>query len=299
MNADSHHPTQSNNHSSSQNPFRHLPSVARLLEHPSLVQARERHPHTLIATAARGEVDKLRNRLTVGETPDLDPDTIAAHIAATLDAEAMPKLYPVINATGVVLHTNLGRSPLHEDAARAAYEAARSYLNLELDLAARARSNRQDAVRAGLCALSGAESATAVNNCAAATVIALRTLAAGKEIIVSRGQLIEIGGSFRIPEIMEASGAILREVGTTNITRLSDYERAIGPNTAALMRVHSSNYRIRGYTRSVELAELVELANKHKVKVIDDVGSGQLIDLTPYGLPDAACRAGADCLYPF
>jgi L-seryl-tRNA(Ser) seleniumtransferase len=198
-----------------------------------------------------------------------------------------------------VLHTNLGRSPLHEEAARAAYEAARGYLNLEIDLASGKRSSRQGNVRAGLCAATGAASATVVNNCAAATVIALRAVAAGKEVIVSRGQLVEIGGSFRIPEVMAVSGAALREVGTTNITRASDYERAIGPNTAALMRVHCSNYRVRGYTKSVELDELVALGRKHNLTVIDDAGSGQLVDLAPFGLPGeplipASISAGAD-----
>lgn len=299
MSADSRKPKPDHSSLRQKNPYRELPSVARLLELSPLLKAREKHPHNLIATAARREIEKLRKKLSSGETPNLDPERIATQIAANLDTETMPKLHPVINATGVVLHTNLGRSPLHEDAARAAYEAARGYLNLEIDLAARARSNRQEAVRAGLCELTGAESATAVNNCAAATVIALRTIAVGKEIIVSRGQLIEIGGSFRIPEIMAASGAILKEVGTTNITRLSDYEGAIGPNTAALMRVHSSNYRIRGYAKSVDLEELVELGRKHNLKVIDDVGSGQILDLTPYGLPDEplvpeSIRAGAD-----
>jgi L-seryl-tRNA(Ser) seleniumtransferase len=153
-------------------------------------------------------------------------------------------------------------------------------------------------VRAGLKAITGAESATAVNNCAAATVIALRAVAAGKEVVVSRGQLVEIGGSFRIPEVMAVSGATLREVGTTNITRLSDYERAIGPNTAALMRVHASNYRVRGYTKSVELSQLVELGRRHNLVVIDDAGSGQAIDLAPFGLPgeplvSAGIAAGA------
>jgi L-seryl-tRNA(Ser) seleniumtransferase len=249
--------------------------------------------------AARSEVEKLRSQLAAGETPNLDPDAIAEQIVATLDVGSLPTIQPVINATGVVLHTNLGRSPLHEDVARAAYEVSRGYLNLELDLATGKRSSRQDAIRAGLCALTGAESATAVNNCAAATVIALRTIAAGKEVIVSRGQLIEIGGSFRIPDIMAVSGATLREVGTTNITRLSDYERAIGPNTTALMRVHTSNYRIRGFTKSVDLAQLVELGRKHNLIVIDDVGSGQAIDLTPFGLPgeplvSESIRIGAD-----
>ena len=210
-----------------------------------------------------------------------------------------PRLRAVINATGVVLHTNLGRAPIHETAARAAYEAARGYLNLELDLATGKRTSRQGNVRAGLTAITGAESATAVNNCAAATVIALRTVAQGKEVIVSRGQLVEIGGSFRIPDVMAVSGATLHEVGTTNITRLADYERAITPNTAALMRVHASNYRVRGYTKSVELAELVALGRKHNLTVIDDAGSGQAVDLTPFGLPgeplvSASIAAGAD-----
>lgn len=269
----------------SENPFRQLPSVARLLELPPLQAARGRHPHDLIAAAARGEIESLRAQLAAGQSIDLNPTSAAERVAARLDSDAIPLCRTVINATGVVLHTNLGRSPIHEEAARAAYEAARGYLNLELDLATGKRSSRQSCVRAGICALTGAEAATAVNNCAAATVIVLRTLAAGREVIVSRGQLIEIGGSFRIPDIMAVSGAILREVGTTNITRLADYERATGPNTSALMRVHTSNYRVRGFTKSVDLPELVELGRKHEIAVIDDVGSGQIVDLAPFGLP--------------
>src|SRR5207249_3226972 len=168
-----------------------------------------------------------------------------------LGQEMRPKLRPVINATGIVLHTNLGRSPVADEAARAAYEAARGYLNLELDLETGKRSSRQTAIRGWVCRLTGAESATVVNNNAAATVIALRALCQGKEVIVSRGQLIEIGGSFRIPDIMAVSGAILREVGTTNITRAGDYEKAIGPSTAALLQIHTSNYRVSGFTKSV------------------------------------------------
>src|SRR5262249_13748211 len=202
-------------------------------------------------------------------------------------------------ATGIVLHTNLGRAPIAEEAARAAYEAARGYLNLELDLETGKRSSRQSAIREWVCRLTGAESATAVNNNAAATVIALRALCQGKEVIISRGQLIEIGGSFRIPEIMGVSGAILREVGTTNITRLADYERAVGPNTGALLQVHSSNYRISGFTKSVPLADLVALGKKHNLKVIDDIGSGALIDFSRFGFqgePVArnSIAAGAD-----
>src|SRR6188508_1347696 len=219
------------------NPLRDLPSMTKLLAAPALVAARERHPHAAIADAARSALDSLRTTLASGESDPIDVEALAAQIVAALDAQALPAIRPVINATGVVLHTNLGRSPLHEEAARAAYEAARGYLNLELDLDTGKRCKRQDTVRAGIRAITGAESATVVNNCAAATVIVLRTAAAGKEVIVSRGQLIEIGGSFRIPDIMAVSGARLREVGTTNITRRNDYEKAISPNTALLMRI--------------------------------------------------------------
>jgi L-seryl-tRNA(Ser) seleniumtransferase len=208
---------------------------------------------------------------------------VAVAVAERLGRETLPKLRSVINATGIVLHTNLGRAPVAEEAARAAYEAARGYLNLELDLETGKRSSRQNAVREWVCRLTGAEAATAVNNNAAATVIALRALCSGKEVVLSRGQLIEIGGSFRIPDIMAVSGAVLREVGTTNITRLADYERAIGPNTGALLQVHSSNYRISGFTKSVPLADLVALGKKHNLKVIDDIGSGALLDFGRFG----------------
>lgn len=279
------------------NPFRDLPSVTHLLEFPALVEARARHPHDALVEAARAELDALRAQIASQES--VDPDSLPDRILARLDASIQPRLKTVINATGIVLHTNLGRAPMHEDAARAAYDAACNYSNLELDLATGNRGSRQDAVRDGIRHITRADNATAVNNCAAATVLVLRALAAGKEVIVSRGQLIEIGGSFRIPEIMAASGAILKEVGTTNITRLADYERAIGPHTAALMRVHTSNYRIEGFTQTVELAELAALAKKHNLIAIDDAGSGQAIDLTPFGLPgeplvSAGIAAGAD-----
>ncbi len=281
------------------NSFRDLPSITTLLAHPTIAAVRDRHPPDAITAAARMEVEALRAALAGGTAADLDIGSAAQRIVARLEAEAIPHLRPVINATGIVLHTNLGRSPMHEEAARAAYEAARGYLNLELDLSTGKRASRQDCVRAGIRAITGAEAATAVNNCAAATVIVLRTIAAGKEVIVSRGQLIEIGGSFRIPDIMAVSGATLREVGTTNITRIADYANAIGPNTAALMRVHCSNYRVRGFTQSVELPELVALGKKHDLAVIDDAGSGQAIDLAPFDLPgeplvSAGIAAGAD-----
>jgi L-seryl-tRNA(Ser) seleniumtransferase len=269
------------------NPYRQLPPVAAVLESPAVKALEPAHGHAAVADAVRAELDALRDRLRAGESPDgaLGVDAIVARVSARVEAGSAPMLRPVINATGIVLHTNLGRSPMAEVAAKAAYEAARGYLNLELDLGTGKRSSRQNPIRAAICPLLGCESATAVNNCAAGTVIVLRALAAGKEVIVSRGQLVEIGGSFRIPEIMGVSGATLREVGTTNITRVGDYERAIGPNTALLMRVHHSNYRVSGFTESATLEELVALGRKHNVPVVDDIGSGAMFDFARFGLP--------------
>ncbi len=283
------------------NPLRNVPSVNDILDAPSVQALAAWHAHDTILTAIRAELEELRKRLSCGETRDgqSDPLAIAARVAARLEHQGQAKLRTVINATGIILHTNLGRSPLAEEAAKAAYEAGRGYLNLELDLDSGKRSSRQLAIREWVCQLTGAESATAVNNNAAATVIVLRTVAKGKEVVISRGQLIEIGGSFRIPDIMSVSGAILREIGTTNITRLSDYERAIGPNTGALLQVHSSNYRISGFTRSVPLAELTALGKKYGLPVIDDIGSGALVDFARFGfrgepMARASIAAGAD-----
>jgi L-seryl-tRNA(Ser) seleniumtransferase len=283
------------------NPYRNLPSVNQLLEAPALQALAGDHAHERVAAAVRAELDDIRGRLKQGESLDGTTalDAVAARVAQRLATDYRPKLQTVINATGIVLHTNLGRAPVAESAARAAFDAAGGYLNLELDLATGKRSSRQDAVRDWLVRLTGAESATAVNNCAAATVIALRALAAGKEVIVSRGQLIEIGGSFRIPEIMAVSGATLREVGTTNVTRVGDYEKAIGPNTGLLMRVHTSNYRVSGFTKAASLEELVALGKKHNLPVVDDVGSGALVDFARFGFAGEpvvrqSVAAGAD-----
>jgi len=268
-----------------ENPFRQLPAINEVLESPSVYALMANHSHDLIVAAIRQELTDLRHQLGQGERVDgqASLEAVAARVVDRLGRELRPKLQPVINATGIVLHTNLGRAPIAEEAAKAAYDAARSYLNLELDLENGKRSSRQNAIREWVCRLTGAESSTAVNNNAAATVIALRALCSGKEAIISRGQLIEIGGSFRIPEIMAVSGAILREVGTTNITRLADYERAIGPQTGALMQIHPSNYRISGFTQSVPLAELVELGRNRNLPVIDDIGSGALLDFGRFG----------------
>ncbi len=285
----------------SDNPFRNLPSVNDVLQCPALRDLAGRHAPDQLTAAVRAELAETRDRLRRGEAIDgaAGAEALAARAAARLERDFRPKLRRVINATGIVLHTNLGRAPIAEEAARAAYEAARGYLNLELELETGKRSSRQATVREWICRLTGAESATAVNNNAAATVIALRALCQGKEVVVSRGQLIEIGGSFRIPEIMAVSGATLREVGTTNITRLADYERAIGPNTAALMLIHTSNYRVSGFTKSVTVGELAALGHKQGVKVIDDVGSGALLDFGRFGFKGEpvvreSVAAGAD-----
>jgi L-seryl-tRNA(Ser) seleniumtransferase len=283
------------------NPFRDLPAVTTLLEMPSVKALEFGHGRDAMTGAVRAELDSLRERLKAGADLDgeLTLEAIATRVNARVRTASAPRLQRVINATGIVLHTNLGRSVLADVAADAAREAASGYLNLELDLATGKRSSRQDPIREAICPLLGCESATAVNNCAAATVIVLRALAAGKEVIVSRGQLVEIGGGFRIPEIMGVSGATLREVGTTNITRIADYERAITANTALLMRIHHSNFRMSGFTKSASLEELVALGRKHNIPVIDDAGSGALIDFAQFGLPGdpvigESLAAGAD-----
>jgi L-seryl-tRNA(Ser) seleniumtransferase len=283
------------------NPYRQLPAVHDILQVPVLTALSRDHAPDVLASAVRRELETLRERLRHGEELDgqTDAATVARRVVERLRQELRPKLRSVINATGIVLHTNLGRAPVAEEAAKAAYEAARGYLNLELDLETGKRSSRQNAVREWICRLTGAESATAVNNNAAATVIALRALCRGKEVIISRGQLIEIGGSFRIPEIMAVSGAVLREIGTTNITRLADYEAALGPQTGALMQVHTSNYRISGFTKSVPLADLVALGRKSGLPVIDDIGSGALVDFSRFGfqgepIARQSVAAGAD-----
>jgi L-seryl-tRNA(Ser) seleniumtransferase len=245
----------------SDNPFRALPAVNEVLAAASLRPLIDQHGRDNVVGAIRAELAEVRSRLARGTPADgaVDVEGLAGRVMGRLSQAFRPKLREVINATGIVLHTNLGRAPIAQMAAQAAQRAAAGYLNLELDLESGERSSRQSAIREWVCRLTGAESATAVNNNAAATVIVLRTLAQGKEVVISRGQLIEIGGSFRIPEIMAVSGAILREVGTTNITRASDYEKAIGPYTGALLQVHTSNYRLSGFTQSVEMSDLVAL----------------------------------------
>jgi L-seryl-tRNA(Ser) seleniumtransferase len=281
------------------NPFRSLPAVNDVLQVPRVAALEPQYAHDVIVDAIRAELAEARGKLAQGDQSNGTLDSIAASVEKRLSRDMQPRLRTVINATGIVLHTNLGRAPIAEEAAKAAYEAARGYLNLELDLDSGKRSSRQNPIREWVRRLTGAENATVVNNNAAATVIALRTLAQGREVIVSRGQLIEIGGSFRIPDIMGVSGAILREVGTTNITRLRDYENAITPNTAALLQIHTSNYRISGFTEAVTTEELVSLGKKHQLPVIDDIGSGALLDFNRFGftgepIARASITTGAD-----
>ncbi len=284
----------------SDEPLRKLPAVNEVLD--ALTALDGQHGREQILQAVREELEEVRTLLKAGgdSSDRVDVATIASRVAGRLRHAVQPLLRPVINATGIVLHTNLGRAPVAEVAARAAYEAARGYLNLEMDLATGKRSSRQDAIRHWIVKLTGAESATVVNNNAAATVIVLRALCRDREVIVSRGQLIEIGGSFRIPEIMATSGARLREVGTTNITRLEDYRKAIHPvETAALMHIHTSNYRVSGFTESVSTEELAALGRRFRLPVIDDIGSGAMVDLSTFGFQNEpvvrdSIRAGAD-----
>ena len=230
---------------------------------------------------------------------EIDIEELLAKAEEELVQRTMPSLRKVINATGIVLHTGLGRAPMCETAIDSVMEGINGYCNLEYDLESGRRGKRNTHVSDLLASLTGAEAATVVNNNAAATLLILQVMAAGKEVIVSRGQLIEIGGSFRLPEIMQASGAILREVGTTNRTRLTDYSEAIGENTAALLRVHPSNYRVVGFTEETPIDELAQLAHEHDLVAIDDLGSGALIDFAQYNLPAEPCvreslDAGAD-----
>lgn len=232
---------------------------------------------------------ELRTAIAAGieamaRTREAMVEEVARRTRAAVEADA-PQLRAVVNATGVVLHTNLGRALLAEPAIEAMAAAAGSAVNLEYDLASGGRGERDELVEEELCALTGAEAAAVVNNNAAAVLLALNSLAAGREVVVSRGELIEIGGSFRLPDVMERSGAILREVGTTNRTHPEDFERAIGLNTALLLKVHPSNYRVVGFTAEVGLKELVEIGRRHAIDVVEDLGAGALVDLSRFGLP--------------
>jgi L-seryl-tRNA(Ser) seleniumtransferase len=267
---------------STRNLRRDIPSLERLLQAPAGVALASRYRRDHVVETARAVLDELRHAAAVGEPVPAD-DAVLARVAERLSAGR--RLQRVINATGVVLHTNLGRAVLAESAVAALTDAARHAVDLELDLATGRRGRRDDLVVDDLRALTGAEDALVVNNNAAGVLLVLHTLARGREVIVSRGELVEIGGSFRMPDVMAASGARLREVGTTNRTHPDDFRRAVGPETALLMKVHPSNYRMVGFTAAVDLRELVAIGREADVPVVDDVGSGALVDLAEYGLP--------------
>ena len=273
---------------------RAIPSVNALLELPELRQLAQTAPRELVVNAVRGVIDEVRQ----GSPAPTSDSAWAGRVSDAVVLALRPSLQPVLNGTGVVLHTNLGRAPLADAAVSAIRRIAGGYSNLEYDLTLGARGSRYSHCVALLRELTGAEDAVVVNNGAAALMLALNTVADGHEVIVSRGELVEIGGSFRVPDIMAKSGARLVEVGTTNRTHLEDYERALSPNTAAIAKVHRSNFAIDGFVADVPVDALVTLAAPHEIPVLHDLGSGLLIGLDRIGLtgePTAAdvVRGGA------
>jgi len=261
-----------------------LPSVDRLLSHAAVASLIETHGRAVVTRLVRETLAAARAAAQAG-APLPDEAALIAKVGAGGTALATPKLRPVFNLTGTVLHTNLGRAPLPEEAVAALVEAARSPCALEYDIDSGGRGDRDDIVNELLCELTGAEAATVVNNNAAAVFLLLNTLAQKKEVVVSRGELIEIGGAFRVPDIMKRAGAKLVEVGTTNRTHLKDFAEAVSPRTAMLMKLHASNYAIHGFTKAVPEAELAALAHEHKLPFVVDLGSGTLADLERWGLP--------------
>jgi len=262
-----------------QDTLRAIPAIDRLVVEATLEPAFAKYPRQLITAAAREAVSAVRETLRQSGAADATPAGLLAAVSAILHRRARASLRRVINATGVVLHTNLGRAPLSQRACTAVTQVMAGYSTLEYDLDTGGRGSRYRHVEDKICQLTGAEAALVVNNNAAAILLALSTLANGREVIVSRGQLVEIGGSFRIPDVLRQSGARLVEVGTTNKTHLADYEGAIGADSAAILKVHTSNYRIVGFASQPAAEQLVELAHSRNIPVLDDLGSGTLLAL--------------------
>ncbi len=280
--------------------MQNIPKVDRVLEWPAVSAALTRYPRPLVLKAVRTVLDGLRLEACEGALAEIPPaEVIAEHVLRELVLLSTSRLKRVVNGTGVVIHTNLGRSLLAAPVQQALTDVAFSYSNLEFDLEQGERGSRYAHVEKLLCELTGAEAALVVNNNAAAVLLALSALAAGKEVIVSRGELVEIGGSFRIPDVMRQSGALLREVGTTNRTHPRDYREAVSPDTALLLKVHTSNYAVVGFTAEVTAAELVRIGQESSLPVMADVGSGNLVDLSAIGLGSEPpvqefVRAGVD-----
>ncbi|RJQ23153.1 MAG: L-seryl-tRNA(Sec) selenium transferase [Nitrospiraceae bacterium] len=276
-----------------------LPSVDECLKSSYGKKWLASYARKTVLRAIREVIDSKRKEILNGAAPDISIDAISRCIETAVKKHSAYKLRPLINATGVVIHTNLGRSILSAVAIEHMMVTAGSYSNLEYDLSTGKRGRRYSNIRDIIKELTGAEDAVVVNNNAAAVLICLDTFAKGREVIVSRGELVEIGGSFRIPEVMKASGAILREVGTTNKTHFADYENALCGNTALLLKVHQSNYRVIGFTEEVPVEKLMKLGREYGIPVMDDLGSGCMIDLKKYGVPgeptvQEVVRTGAD-----
>src|SRR5258706_2435222 len=279
--------------------LRELPSIDRLLNHARCAALLSRFNRDYVTQKCRDALDQVRIAIRHGKETLADDDAILDQVENRIAAESLPGHIRVVNATGTILHTNLGRALLSQAAIDAMLAVAGNPINLEYDLAAGKRGKREETLERLLVELTGAEAGTVVNNNAAAVLLGLNSLAQGKEVIVSRGELIEIGGAFRIPEIMAKSGAILREVGGTNTTHPADDENAINENTALLLKVHTSNYKVVGFTAEVTLEQLVAIGKKNNLPVMEDLGSGALIDLSKYGLPKEPIvaeriQAGAD-----
>jgi L-seryl-tRNA(Ser) seleniumtransferase len=279
-------------------PFRSLPSVSRLLAHRGIRPLVSRMASDTVAELIRQQLQEARRAIAAGhECPPTE--ALVESVLARAELLLQPTLRPVINATGVIIHTNLGRAPLSREAMAAVEAVSQGYSNLEFDLTEGERGHRLVHLETLLCQVSGAQAAVVVNNNAGAVLLALTALTKEREVIISRGQAVEIGGGFRIPEVMDQSGARLAEVGTTNRTYLSDYQQAITDGTAALMRVHASNFRIIGFVESPPLDDLVRLAHEHDLLLLDDLGSGCLIDTSQFGLAaeptvQDSVAAGAD-----
>ena len=278
-----------------------IPSVDRLLNSAAFEPVLARYGHTRVVADLRVYLDSLRQAVLAGslDVAAVSEAAISSHLRGTLDAGATPTLRAVFNLTGTVLHTNLGRAVLPEEAVSAVVQSMRAPVNLEYDLATGRRGERDTVVEKLLCDLTGAQAATVVNNNAAAVLLMLSAIASRRDVLVSRGELVEIGGSFRIPDIMRQAGAKLVEVGTTNRTHLADYADAIGPRSGLLMKVHTSNYEISGFTHSLGVHELAELGRSRSIPVAADLGSGSLVDMTRWNLPkeptvQETVAAGAD-----
>lgn len=285
-------------HSQLQNKLRRLPSVDELLRTPQGQQLEAQFSHELVLRAIRQSVTQARAAILSG-TPRPPEEALLDVASSLLQQEQQLHLRPLINATGVIINTNLGRSPLSQEALHAVQLVAQGYSNLEYDLEAGERGSRHTHIASLLCELTGAEAALVVNNNASAVLLSLSALAMGHEVVISRGQLVEIGGGFRVPDVMRQSGCHLVEVGTTNRTRLNDYMAALSERTALLLSVHPSNFRITGFTESTPIAALAELAHEHQLLVMDDLGSGCLLRSEEYGLahepmPQESITAGSD-----